>query len=748
MRLPGRKALIACLFFVFCFLFFVSPIRAAWIYPDPEVTEVGRNADRARQLLFWLFSHPTLDNSPAIAGMWAICRNIVLILFVLLLVFTGLALILSRTKGGVGEIFSGIASPLYGMNLASLGFKVAKLLLWAVFSYVIVLGLIQVSDVLMRFFIERLGGANLFNVTLNPSNIKNIEANYTQFIGARENSLENMESVATNLLMVKITTLTYNAMFIALVLRKIILWFLLIVSPFLALLMPFVFIRNIGWIWIGVFFQWLFYGPLLSIFLTGLTKIWEFGIPYNFDWSRVDKPEGQIFKTATNILYGGPAQTLTAMNSANYVDTYAEYVIALIMLWAVILLPWLLLRIFRDYCCEAFKAQESAVMSLYHKFAGGLPPAPIPPPVGPTGVAKFELPFRGPTTTSQPQAISLAQTAQISRAQTQELLQAMNLSVSSIRDVANFEINSQRQQTAKTTLSQIANPTQISSLADRRKFSTLKQEFTSRAVKGDLQAQRVLTAAEAEKPAMVAGIQRPQVQVAAAAVPKEKVVPLALPVATQILRQELTARANRGDTAAQKVIAQTKGVSEQIVYQTLQQELQTRAKKGDLQAQRVLAQVEGKRVAPVITKPVPPTPVTLEEYEEVKRMWLNHYRSGEVPISETIKTREDWTRQDLAKITNALELLASKKAEEKTKGYDEVAALLPFLLLGGFSEEQTTTYLKAKLEAAKAALEELERAEKIKEEAKKEAEEELVEVAPPATEEKKEELEMATRVDK
>lgn len=745
MKLPTKRVLVFLLLAACCLLR-VAPVHAEWVYPDPEVTEIGRSADRARQLLFWLFTHPSLDNSPAIAAVWAVCRNIVLVLFVLVVIFTGLALILSRTKGGVGEIFSGIASPIYGMNLAGIGFKIAKLLLWAVFSYVIVLGLIQVSEVLMRFFVEQVGGANLFNVTLNPSNLKNIEANYTQFIGARETSLENMESIATNLLMVKITTLTYNIMFIALVLRKIILWFLLIVSPFLALLMPFVFIRNIGWIWIGVFFQWLFYGPLLSIFLAGLTKIWEFGIPFNFDWSRVDKPEGQIFKTATNILYGGPAQTLTAMNSANYVDTYAEYVIALIMLWAVILLPWLLLRIFRDYCCEAFKSQESAVMSLYHKLTGGFPPPP-PPPSGPAGVTKFELPFKTPVGAALPQAAAFGQVAQIARAETRQLLEAMNLSVSSIRDVANFEINAQKREAARNTLNQISNPAEISALSERRKFSTLRQELTSRALKGDIQAKRALVAAEGGRPAMVAVLQRPQV----AAVPEKAkpAVPLALPLATQVLRQEFQAKAQRGDREAQKTLTQTQGKSEQTTYQVLHQELTTRAQKGDTEAQRVLSQVKGEKAAPAVTvtKPIPPTPVTLEEYEEVKKMWLNHYRQGEVPVSEKIRDRKDWATQDLARISNTLELLSSKKPEEKVKGYDEVSALLPFLLLGGFSEEQTTTYLKAKLEAAKVVLEELERTEKIKEEVKKEAEEELVEVAPPEVEEKKKEEELKAELE-
>jgi len=668
------------LFFILYSLFFilVPSAQATWVKPDPEVTEVGRNAERARQLLFWLFVTPSLDSSPAIRSMWAVSRNIVLGLFVLMVVLIGIALILSRTRGPVGEVFSGIASPLYGARLPAILIKVATFLGFVVFSYVIILGLIQISDIMMRFFIERVGGANLFNVTLNPENIKNIEKNY-EYFGAREDSLEFIESVRTNLFMVRLTTFTYNIMFIALVLRKIILWFLLIVSPFLALLMPFIFIRNIGWIWIGVFMQWLFYGPLLSIFLAGLVKIWEFGIPYAFDFSRVDKPEGQIFKTATDLLYGGPAQTLTGTNSCNYVDTYAEYVIALIMLWTVILLPWLLLRIFRDYCCEAFKSQESAVMALYNRLAGGFPtpPPPPPPPTGPAA-ARFELPFKAkaPIARELPEVITATQVAQIAKAETREILRAMNLEVVSIRDVASFEMNLQKQHTARETLSQLSKPAEVPSVIERRKFSTLRQEIASRAIEGDVQAQRVLTAAEGKTPTIAAHLQRPHIKIVTAEPAKRP----GLPVTATI-------------------------------------------------------------------KPVPPTPVTLEEYEEVKKMWLKHYREAEVPVSEKIKTREEWLKIDLAQITNTVELLISKKTEEKQQGYDQVAAILPFLLLGGFSEEQTVTYLKAKLEAAKVVLEELERAEKLKEEAKKEAEEELVEVPTPKVKEKEKEAELKAKLE-
>ena len=123
-------------------------------------------------------------------------------------------------------------------------------------------------------------------------------------------------------------------------LRKIILWFLLFLSPFLAITMFFSFIKNTGWIWVRVFFQWVFYGPLLALFLGGLATIWKMGIPYVFDFSRAGSVQGYIYPTAINILLGGPGQTIGINNSVNLRDTFALYVVALLMLWVAILLPF------------------------------------------------------------------------------------------------------------------------------------------------------------------------------------------------------------------------------------------------------------------------------------------------------------------------------------------------------------------------------------------------------------------------
>jgi len=547
--------------------------------------------------------------------------------------------------------------------------KIGAVLLFATFSYIIVLGMIQLGEILMRFFIERVGGQDLFNIIFTGPNSVD---NYKNFIGLRDLNFCNQESAATSILLVKLTSLTYNIISFLLIFRKILLWFMLILSPFLALLMPFIFIRNTGWVWIGVFFQWLFYGPLVSLFMAALTRIWIAGIPYSFNFAAAGKPEGMVYRTAINILYGGPAQVVTPTNSANYIDTYAEYVIALIMLWTAIILPWLLLRIFRDYCCEVMEASRSTLSAMYERMRTWNPPPPPTPNVGPTTTAgmAFDLPFR--KAADEFKTSSIAALGEISKANTRQIVSALDLSVSSLKDVSRLEMDNNKRQEALGNLNKLASPDQISQSVDRQRFSSIRSELMTRASQGDKTASSIISASERKVESYVSS-------------------------------------STIGGPAAPY-------------------------------APKKMASVSTGGLPTVSLPKVSAKQVSIEDYEDVKKMWLNHYREAPVPVSDKIKKREDWLSEDVKKLTNTINLLASSDPKLKQKGMDDVAEILPFLLLGGFSETETITYLKAKLEAAKQISKELEVKEELKEEVAEEMkkeEEEVVEVTPKKKEEAK-----------
>lgn len=960
MKLPFLRSKIFLLFLALFLIFtpvVLAQAQGTWQF-NAEVTEVGKNAERGRQLIFWIFTHPPSYNVAVFSQIWGFSRNIVYALFILVLALIGLGYILAKRNGTIGPIFNGISSPLFGLTIPTLFYRIIILLVYVTFSYIIVLGLIQSSEIISRFFIEQFQGCKLFNITFTGSPVnfdctlengprpddpevsKAIESNYLEFVGYRDPNALSQESANTGLFLVRITTLTYNIMAIVLILRQVILWFLLMLAPFLAILLPFMFIRNTGYIWIGVFFQWLFYGPLVALFIGGLASVWASGIPYAFNFSRVNQADGQVFPTAINILYGGPAQTLSPTNSANYIDTYAEYLIALVMLWTAIFLPWLLLRIFRDYCCDILKQNNAAILSAFDRLKG--PPAPKTPPQPSGPTSSIQLPFREPVTEFKKTTIEHLR--DVSKTNTQELTRQLQLSISSITQIARYEMNTTDRSQVVETLNRIANPYVIARPQDRQTFINLKKELETRAYAGDKQAALILSAAQkkfsipaaisfvAEAPqiskeeiintisrrsdisrekvrevltqiptvnvnnqvnviAQVANITNDKAEHLIQALPqyaptgisveavlaenpnlpteiatrtglteekvrqvlqvysnstlstteriekiaketttsseKIKEVLTTLPQAvlttdpsffekatqetsliektsekttlskekiTQILQtlsttkvtekekstteiiSEVAKQTGEKETVIKDVVETVTSLAPQFAPQLLATLSQNNAVVSLLSQETQLPQTSIQKILertsklssekatfeekvdkvskesqvskesvkdvlstvsafnlekPEIAKPAKAphrTAVSVEDYEEVKNMWMNHYKLTEVPKTENVKTREQWLNEDIRFLTNTLNLLTSLNPKDKDNGLKQVAAILPFLMLGGFSEAETTIYLKAKLQAAKSVLASLEEREKLKEEVKKEEEETLVEI--------------------
>lgn len=897
-----------------------------WTF-DQEVTNVGKAADRARQFLWWVFNKPPVHTVPVLLEIWAFSRNIVYVFIILVIVAFGVGLILSQKRGPLGPVFSGISSPLSGItNPVSIIIKVVIILLYVTFSYAIVLALIQISEIVMQFFIHNVGGKDLFNVVFSGSG--NIEENYTAFVGYRDANPYNAESAKTALFIINFTSFTYYIMGIIIILRNIILWLLLAISPFLALLMPFVFIRNIGWIWIGVFFQWLFYGPLMAMFLSALTRIWVAGIPYPFDFSRRDTSGGQIYRTAINILYGGPAQILSPTNSANYVDTFAEYVISLIMLWATILLPWLLLRIFRDYCCDVIAKGNATLSSMFDRMRQyPVPPPPTPSAPSPTttvGMA-VELPFREKIEEKvyEVERTKIENIREVSNVSTVDIAKSMDMAVSSLSDISRMEMNDIDRSAIERNFEKIASASSLASPAEREFYTRIKNELQNRASSGDQVAATILAASSGRKDILAEKVQVISAGRPIVAVPSISITGVLMPaiIPTQqladILRQtnvitNIANQVNISDDQVKKVLqticnmnivnmtaiketAKESGVPERAVQEIvvaaqmainlgpaplvsaatilsqpesikeISQKTQVSSEKVkeviqalptlDISDLKVLSevvkttQVSQEKVQEIVAaaqmtvnlRPAPlisatailsqpesireislkaqvseekvkeviqalptldisdpkvlsemvkttqvseekvkeivstasqmvtglvetpfagqrpgagkvaksvsvggkvvPTQVSVEDYEDVKKMWLKHYRGAPIPVSENIKNRRDWLGEEEHKLTNISHLLSSPDQKLRHEGFEKVSGILPFMLLGGFTDLEVLTYVKAKLEAAKQIGGELEVAEKAKEEVKsqlQEEEETLLEVPGEKKEEKKE----------
>ncbi len=733
-------------------------INHLWV-EDANVTAQGKADERARQFIYWVVTHSAINNHPVLYQVWNTTRNVSYFFVILVAALMGLGMIINQRSNFSSQI-----------KIWPSIMKILLILLYITLSASIVITVIQLADIIMKFFIENLGGKDLFNIYF--AGISK-EKNYIDFVGCRDLNIRVQEAASAETALLKITNLSYYIMGIMLILRQIILWFLLFVSPFLALLIPFTFIRNIAWIWIGVFVQWVFYGPLFALFLGALATIWKSGIPYLFDFSRAGTTAGYIYPTAISILYGGPSQQLAVLNNGNYVDTFAEYIISLIMLWAVTFFPWWLLRIFRDYCCDGINSMKNILMSMYDQSRN---PPPTPP--GPTPIpSNISTSIKMPHEVEIPIRVKLETVEEIKRARTEDITQSLNISASNLTDIASFETNKQQHEVMQKNISFLQNPIQAETATERQKYMNIKTELYNRALKNDPMARSVLSSISSSK---VEQMQRRDeiLKTMPHMVPITHVVSIKANVPTDMVKSVTSLLATKSEIIediAQKTQMQTVQVKSilvslgQNIDQTPKEAMQKIESQSGLKKEQVatvlksftksvkdkkelLEQVaEQEKInvtqvqniiesqVPVVAEPekhveqtvsIPPS-VSIEEYEQVKKMWKHQYESGEVPVAENIKTREQWVDQDIVFITNTLNKLLSPADEIRQEGLDDIGYILPIFLLNNLKGEELMVYLKAKLEAAKAVQEEKQKEKEIKEQMKTKTEEEFVEVGQP-----------------
>lgn len=510
----------------------VGEAPSRWVI-DPEVTFIGKNAARAGDLLDWALKnynwvcvskanptdpkvgHVCDDTANPIAKYWStIVLYIVVPLLFFVILVTSLVIIITR-----------------GKSLTIMKFipRFIAVVLLIVFSYSILQFLYQITDMIQGFFLRSTVNNPCPPNCISQRDLLYVGWKYKSFIGLRLLGDQYAESAFISLLLTKLTALTYFVMVFLLLVRKIILWFFIIVSPIFPILLLYYPVRNTAKIWIGEFFRWVLYAPLFAIFLNGLVYLWKNSIPLQFVNVNRFRPDMIEYPTAVNILLGGPREQVTPTNSVNLVETFALYVVSLIMLWIVILLPWILLQIFLDYASN-FAPGDTAVMKTLVSMATN---PKNPPPVGtgpqPGGEgAAISLPFSkkftipkdiqpGPTgaakeiqignanidaTFSQPANLSTAtfsntnlNTAQVNA----QVVALANVKVPTLRDIAKYDTalisRDQSKQVEVTRITQqlekIANPTTINNSVEQNQINQVYQKSDQ----GNIVANNIMNAA-------------------------------------------------------------------------------------------------------------------------------------------------------------------------------------------------------------------------------------------------------------
>ncbi|KXK09536.1 MAG: hypothetical protein UZ22_OP11002001037 [Microgenomates bacterium OLB23] len=490
-----------------------------------------------------------------------------------------------------------------------------------------------------------------------------------------------------------------------------------------------------------------------------------------------------VYPTSINILYGGPAQTLGIWNSSNYVDTFAEYVIALIMLWTVLILPWWLLRIFRDYCCDGIYAMKNILLSMYDTLRNppnGPTPGPVPVPTGTAGLA-----MKLPKDVEVKARIRLDTVQDIKAARTETIIQSINMKASNLAQVARLETNKAENSAVRSNLDKIQNPFKAETPTERQKLMNMRDEIQSRAIRGDQDAKNLASVTsksvaqqQAAKQRLLQSMPRmvPVIQNIAIkfSLPKEKTRDIISKIFSNIAIDQRYVQTIAQEThltpAKTQQVLQTVSTPDLIDKPTAEMVQKTAEATGlkeeqiklvisktavivktapavtqQVAQQEQVAQDTVKNIAQtqleVATAPekhieqhIPASKkVSIEDYEEVKKMWIAQYESGEIPVTENITSRNQWVEQDIVKISNLLNKIMSPDTKLQEQGLDEVGFILPIFMINNLSGEELLVYLKAKAEAAKQVQRDIEKETEIRNKVK--SEEEFIDIEAPKQQE-------------
>ena len=375
---------------------------------------------------------------------------------------------------------------------------------------------------------------------------------------------------------------------------------------------------------------------------------------------------------------------------------------------------------------------------------------------------------------------------EIKQTKTEDITKSLNLSMNKITDVAKFETNKQTNETVRKNIDMLSQPTKASTPAERQKFMNIRTELFNRTIKDDKVARQILSSISSSRTEMSSRKEEllktipHTTPIAQTTIPPSPVVSSMInaistnssalqnisqitqaPVAkiqsvltsyktniTQASSQMITNVVKETGIASETVksiinsIGTTITSNKEIIKEVaIKEKIKEEEVVKAMQTQKAVATAPQKAIEQTVV--IPPN-VSIEDYEEVKKMWTQQYEKGEVPTSENITSREQWVDQDVVFITNTLNKLLSSDDKLRQEGIDDLAYILPIFLINSLKGEELVVYLKAKIEAAKVVKHDMDKEREITEKLKRKSEEteEFVDVEK-KTEENTKTLEMS-----
>jgi len=579
---------------------------------DSEVTAVGKAAARARGVLNWVLSIKDAGFAPvsgnqenALLTLWERIRNFVVVLYFVILVVIAFGLI---THANWAE-----------KSRRQLPMLVVAFVL-TFFSFVLEVTVIRFTDRAQDYFytLHKMGEAGtLEQKHLRAEDLLTVSFNYQDFVGFRRNGPAFVEAARNHLFLVKATTWTNYAIALIIVLRIIILWGLVIFSPFLFPFLVFPLTRKVAIVWLREYFRWLLLGPLFALFLTAIPFIWRHtdisdigktlptqqvqtsGIPIGvspgiFQGTTPEATSSNVYQSGTNILLAPPGSTqtfpqltsdLAKGNNLSETDTYARYIVALLMIWGAIILPFLLLRIIMGISVEAgrniqnvwSRSSASQYLSNWQKRITPQPPAGPKPGPAPVLLREFKektVPIAAPAAPKEiresrisekvfkereieklsvPALLSLAQLKQAAP----EVVEFLTMPAKrTLANLSKLEQSTQSTAVTRQAIDKIAHPEKITDQEEAHRYQTIKEAIFMKSVAGEESA-RALNAAVTQSTAkyLASDVGR-EVQSSAAAQLAQSAAN-----ASQLIEQTLERRQDQTSQLARQGLTQIKEVT-------------------------------------------------------------------------------------------------------------------------------------------------------------------------------------------
>ncbi len=323
----------------------------------------------------------------------------------------------------------------------------------------------------------------------------------------------NFEQNIFAFLMIGLTGLAYFLMALVFILRIVILWALLIVSPILFVLAIFRATRSYFVNWLGVYARWLLIGPLVALGLMIVINIWQVvGLPVESAY-----PGFNEFGIQSNIGFYLPGSSVA--NSLSTTSQMMEYLLFLAMLYLPVVFAFMLTR-------QKMWSQAAAVISEKREAAKARPPAAAPGEEvvaaeaakagarpGSTegavegarglagGIAGFlSSKFAGVAAKAVPESMKAGGREAAARPiETAHSFLPEHLALTDMGemlDLAAGDSKDSRNAHAKA-IQNLANPAAIIDSAEREKTSAVRDEIGKRAEAGDAEAVRIMSEIEA-----------------------------------------------------------------------------------------------------------------------------------------------------------------------------------------------------------------------------------------------------------